>query len=108
MVAEVLSGRNGDGLGKSARRGADGAHDVRLPTAQPAHDRKHSEPVARQQARKDLARLLETDADLHCQTRGAESSIVTREHRTKTGGHRVRPIRGSQARRTQAIEAALV
>lgn len=108
MVAEDLSGRNGDGLERSARRGADGARDVRLTTAQPAHDRKHSEPVARQQASKDLTCLLETDADLHCETGGAESSIVTREHRTKTGGHRMRPTRGSQARRTQAIEAALV
>ena len=107
-MAEDLSGRNGDGLERSARRGADGAHDIRLTTAQPAHDRKHSEPVARQQAGKDLARLLETDADLHRQTGGAESPIMTGEHRTQTGGHRMRPIRGSQARRTQAIEAALV
>ena len=106
-MAEDLSGRNGTGSG-SARRGAHSTHDVRLTTAEPAHDRKHSEPVARQQAGKDLARLLETDADLHCQTRGAESSIVTREHGTKTSGHRVRPIRGPQARRTQAIEATLV
>jgi hypothetical protein len=108
MVAEELSGRNGDGVERSARGGADGAHDVRLPTAHPAHDRKHGETVARRQAGKDLARLLETDADLQRKTRGAQPSIVAREHRTKTAGNGVRTIGGAETGRAEAIEAALV
>lgn len=78
-MAEEVSGRNGDRGGSSARGGADGAHDVGLPTAHPAHDRKHGETITRREAAKDLARLLETDADLQGEARGAQPSVVTGE-----------------------------
>src|SRR6266550_1959941 len=56
------------------------AQCVGLPTAPTATHREHREALAGAEARDDLARLLETDADLHREARGAEPAFVARQH----------------------------
>src|SRR6266404_2986892 len=89
----------------SVRNGAEG---VGLAAAPAAAHRQHRKTLARDEPGDDFARLLEADVDLHRETGRAEPALVAREHAAHGRGHALRPLLGSQPRRTKTLEAPLV
>src|SRR2546421_386982 len=84
------------------------AEGVGLAAAASAAHREHRKALARDQPGDDVARLLEADVDLHRETGRAEPALVTREHAAHGRGNAMRPLLGSQPRRTKAVETPLV
>ena len=102
MVAEAVLARNrSGGVGNRAER-------VGLPAAASATHGQHGETFARRDARHDLAGLLETDVDLHRETRHAETAFVPREDTAHGGRDALRPLLGAQPRSPQAVETPFV
>jgi len=79
-----------------------------LAAADSARDGQHGKPVTRAQAAHNLTRLLETDADLECETRCAQPPLVARQDTTQATGHGVRTVGRTQTRGAETIQAALV
>src|SRR6267378_3243983 len=88
--------------------GRDRAEGVGLAAAASAAHRQHRKALARDEPGDDVARLLEADVDLHCEAGRAEPALVAREHAAHGRGDALRPLLGSQPRRTKALETPLV
>ena len=96
-MAETAATCNGaDVFRSSARVRADRADDVGLTTAQAARDREDSEAFAGGQLPDDLARVLQTHADLERQTGGTKTPLVAGQHPAESGDNGPSAVRCSQ------------
>src|SRR5947207_1187210 len=84
------------------------AEGVGLAAAASAAHWQHRKALARDQPGDDIARLLEADVDLHREAGRAEPALVAREHAAHGRGDALRPLLGSQPRRTKTVEAPLM
>src|SRR2546430_17283188 len=84
------------------------AEGVGLAAAASAAHRQHRKALARDEPGNDVARLLEADVDLHREAGRAEPALVAREHAAHRRGDTLRPVLGSQPRRTKTIATPIV